>query len=76
MTELDKYAEILFAECKKEKPLCCFHRKFQKTLDEHELVAAPIDATTKMLNAGIEAGAENIQQAETIYASMLLAFQE
>ena len=33
MTELDKYAEILFAECKKEKPLCCFHRKFQKTLD-------------------------------------------
>ncbi|MCK5296221.1 MAG: hypothetical protein KAJ75_04965 [Alphaproteobacteria bacterium] len=72
MTELDKYAEILFAECKKERPLCPFHRKY-KTLD---VVTVPIDATTKMLTAGIESGAKNTQQAEAIYASMLLAFQE
>ena len=36
----------------------------------------PVDATEKMLNAGIQAGAENMSQAEAIYASMLLAGEE
>ncbi|MCK5296722.1 MAG: hypothetical protein KAJ75_07505 [Alphaproteobacteria bacterium] len=50
--------------------------EIQNILDEHGLIITPIDATEKMLKAGINAGAENIQQADAIYASMLLAFQE
>ncbi len=50
--------------------------KTQKMFDEHELVTTPIDATEKMLNAGVKSGADNMRQAEAIYASMLLAFQE
>ncbi|MCK5297199.1 MAG: hypothetical protein KAJ75_09950 [Alphaproteobacteria bacterium] len=42
-------------------------------LDQRGLMITPVDATTKMLNAGIKAGAEDMQQAEAIYASMLLA---
>ncbi len=44
--------------------------------DQLGLIAAPIEATTKMLNAGVEAGAKDIHQAENIYASMLLAGTE
>ncbi len=45
-------------------------------LDQLGLIAAPIDATTKMLNAGVEAEAKDIHQAENIYASMLFAGTE
>ncbi|MCK5296894.1 MAG: hypothetical protein KAJ75_08385 [Alphaproteobacteria bacterium] len=50
--------------------------EIQNILDEHGLVAVPIEATEKMLNAGIQAGAGNMQQTESIYASMLLALEK
>ena len=50
--------------------------EIQNILDEHGLVAVPIEATEKMLNAGIQAGAGNMQQTESIYASMLLAWEK